>query len=855
MKKWSQYLKENSKKLLNEFNKKDEKAVMEDGNRFSVAFEIEMETEGDEDDAYEGMQEARREAAENYFGYDAEEHFREDVYGNLTPEQIGMEEPDDGNEMLEWYYDNTSTNPSQFELIHVALAFQDDADAEEVFDTAIDKILNDPMPFLKMIYGNSTRISELQDLLGWSDKQMTMGFELEGGKAFPEAIERIGASRDAMLKIIDYYLINLKSLAGRQRPGDIFPKSKKPVDMEKFVDTFSSQNMEWFVEKAHEALDSVVDGIKGRWGYSEIQTIVDEISTSHIKYWSQKIMSRYRSEVEDKADEAVDEKYQEFRDDPVQYLENMGYEEYDWFDEDQWRDNNYSGGGEYGCDVYDLESALRDHFPEFMSKYENSLKFEEDGSLTCGIEFSQDNPPYMVGLDTAIQYLEDFFEEYKAQDYFKMTSKTGLHTNIGYLTDEGQMTEEYNLFKALMFLNHTFATKGVGFPSREYSGWAGDLKKPALHNIEKFVDQLPEESSHEDVLTKKSLMRKYLSRNFEELSGILTNQVVQQAQRMGAKVIGFNVNYTKRRNYIEFRYPGKEDVNLESMTRALKYYAFIVKAAADPTFKQKEYIKDLVGFLNNLKSEKPSITKLKFFKQVKKGDLILSHGGYQNNLKKILIYNMIQATELDSGGDAGVEATWDAQDRDRVLVRRAKGALGTLIEAIPNTNLDTLSNNSLPNWYQGIGRTDSGKQRSVIIKGIRFDDEEKLGTEIYTQRLNPKSFQNDLDDRNYSYGTLRGDEDVKVINEISRLLMAGGNSIDFIKKLTKLSNSISIDDILKTYSIKFRETEGTDASVAAAGAEDGALTDELVDQFMNTISESESNDLSEVKEYFSKWKF
>jgi len=28
-----------------------------------------------------------------------------------------------------------------------------------------------------------------------------------------------------------------------------------------------------------------------------------------------------------------------------------------------------------------------------------------------------------------------------------------------------------------MFLNHTFATAGVGFPSREYSRWTGDLKK------------------------------------------------------------------------------------------------------------------------------------------------------------------------------------------------------------------------------------------------------------------------------------------------------------------------------------------------------------------------------------------
>ena len=597
MKKWSQYLKENQK-VLNEFNKKDEEAVMADQDKFTVAFEIELETEGseygDDDTMYEAEQEARREAAENYFGYDAEEHFREDVTNNQTPEQVGMEEPDDGAEMIDWYYENTSTNPSQLEIIQVALAYQGDTDAEEVFDTAIDKVLNEPMPFLRMVYGDSTRISELQDLLGWSDKQMTMGFELEGGKSFPEPIERIAASRDAMLKIIDYYLINLKAIAGRSRSGDIFPTSKKPVEIEKFVNKFSSEDQQWFAEKGMEEMDSSVDDLKSRWGYEEIYTVLNQTDYSNPKYWYQKILKLYHDELEEKMEESVQRYYEDFTDDPIRYLEDMGYDDHQWFDEEEWRerwrDNNI--GGEYGCDVYDLERALGDHFPDFMSKYENSLKFEEDGSLTCGIEFSQDNPPYMVGLDTAIQYLEDFFEEYDNQSYFKMTSKTGLHTNIGYLTDEGQMTEEYNLFKALMFLNHTFATKGVGFPSREYSGWTGDLKKPALHNIEKFVDQLPEESSHEDVLTKKSLMKKYLSRNFDELGGILSNQVFQQAQRMGPKSIGFNINYTKRRNYIEFRYPGKEDANLESMTKALKYYAFIVKAAADPTFKQREYIKD-----------------------------------------------------------------------------------------------------------------------------------------------------------------------------------------------------------------------------------------------------------------------
>ena len=850
MKKWSQYLAEN-KKVLNEFNRKDEEAVMADQENFSVAFEIELESEGyDEDDMYEAEQEARREAAENYFGYyDAENHFREDITGNQTPEQVGMEEPDDGAEMIDWYYENTSTNPSQLEIIMVALAYQYDAAAEEVFDKAIEKVLNEPMPFLKMVYRDSTRIGELQDLLGWTDKQMTMGFEVEGGKEFPEPIEKIGASRDAMLKIIDYFLINLRSLAGRGGPGNIFPKSKKPIEMEKFVNTFSEEDQQYFADQASEAMDSEVDDLKSRWGYEEIYSVLDQTDYSNPKYWTQKILKLYHDQLEEKVEEAIQNQYEEFTDDPIRWLEDMGYEESQWFDAYEWRDNYSGGGSGYGCDVDDLERALEDNFPNFMSKYQNSLKFEEDGSLTCGIEFSQDNPPYMIGLDAAIEYLTDFFEEYDNQSILRMSPKTGLHTNIGYIGPDGDMSEDYNLFKALMFLNHTYATKGVGFPSRERSGWTGDLKQPALNNIEKFVNGLPDDSQHDDVLTKKSLMKKYLSQNFEELSGILTNQVFQQALRMGSKSIGFNINYTRNRNYIEFRYPGKEDANLESMTKALKYYAFIVKAAADPSFKKKEYVKDLVGFLNNIKGEPESIAKLDFPKRIKKGGLMFDLANYINNLKKIIIYNVIQATELD--GTTEQEEYWDKQDRDRVLARRARSAVNLMFEGTGwgSSGIEMLSDRLMPAYYLGV-RKGGRDGATVVLDSMRFDDEMPLGVDFYKRRVGAKDFQRDINDGNIAYSDTYGESEIKAFKDILDLLKSSKNSIEFVKKLVKLSE---VKDIIKVMNLKYRKDVPKDVSSAAAEAESEALTDELVNMIVNDLSEDK--EINEVRNHFKKWKF
>ena len=86
-----------------------------------------------------------------------------------------------------------------------------------------------------------------------------------------------------MLKIIDYFLINLRSLAGRGGPGNVFPKSKKPIEIEKFVNTFSDENQQYFADQAIEAMDSEVDAFKSRWGYEYIYSVLDDTDYSNPK--------------------------------------------------------------------------------------------------------------------------------------------------------------------------------------------------------------------------------------------------------------------------------------------------------------------------------------------------------------------------------------------------------------------------------------------------------------------------------------------------------------------------------------------------------------------------------------------
>ena len=171
MKKWKQFLsEENKKEILQEFNKKDEKEIMKDGGRFTVSFEIELEAEEDEEESIERWAQARREAALGALGHDPREYFLNDL-GGVEPDSIGIEMPTDGEEMLEWYWQYTSgLSLNEWDIVKLALG-SDVVIRSFIGDIA--SILKSPEIFLRDLFRKWERRSELQDLLGWSEKQLT----------------------------------------------------------------------------------------------------------------------------------------------------------------------------------------------------------------------------------------------------------------------------------------------------------------------------------------------------------------------------------------------------------------------------------------------------------------------------------------------------------------------------------------------------------------------------------------------------------------------------------------------------------------------------------------------------------
>ena len=459
MKKWSQFLAESQEEVLQEFNKKDLEAVMKDGDRFTVSFEIELEADAEQeddygdyygDDYYEAREEARNEAAREYFNNNAEEYLRGEIRENGYLEDHWDETPSDGEEIFEWFAEDRGFSPNKDNIVRIAV----DVEAgDSDFRNKLIEIIKGggkAKEFVRQLINNN--LSEVIQVLGWDEKQLTFDFETEGGKSqLPDnVVDTIVKSRKAMAALLSHFVIN----AAKLQTNEVFPKSKNPYPIATFVEKILGQSFEDYSDAAVEYMGDKWEDLadSGAIDYETIDSNFAGLPFMKSNTWASFIFKALLDAAETAIEEKVEQKAEEFNEAPADYMEEWGYEEYQYFNEDVWREewemeNRRTRNDEYSCDIESLEEAMEEYFPNFMEKYSPNLKFEEDVSLSCGIEFSSDNPPYITGLDAALEYLNDFFEEYNKQDFFRFDDTTGLHTNIGMVTEDGEEVDKYNFFK------------------------------------------------------------------------------------------------------------------------------------------------------------------------------------------------------------------------------------------------------------------------------------------------------------------------------------------------------------------------------------------------------------------------
>lgn len=241
---------------------------------------------------------------------------------------------------------------------------------------------------------------------------------------------------------------------------------------------------------------------------------------------------------------------------------------------------------------YQTNNSLTEFLPNFWAKYGSAMDVTTDGSLPLNHNLEIKMKTYISGLDSALEYVDDFYDDFEAQSNFKFTNSTGLHTNVSMELKD----KKFNLIKAILFLSEENA---AGVPSKAYQGietrfrshWSKPLKRMLLQDIKTTLfGKYP--------ALRELILRTYREGDLEDIENELNLIIYKKAISTQIKDYGFNLQYTETRGYIEFRYPGR-NVERETLKELTSYYAHIVRASLDPSYKQEEYKKKFIGFLQS----------------------------------------------------------------------------------------------------------------------------------------------------------------------------------------------------------------------------------------------------------------
>lgn len=238
--------------------------------------------------------------------------------------------------------------------------------------------------------------------------------------------------------------------------------------------------------------------------------------------------------------------------------------------------NNFETWEEYASFIFS------EHFPCFYFKYKNDIKFEQDESLDNGLEFSMWT--WIDGIESAFEFLDDFFEEFKEQDNFYFDHTTGFHINLSKGTKK---QEEFNLIKGILFLNEEHALRT--YAHRDNCFHAQRIK-------DKFIEKVVEDFSFLDDQYFESIMLKKIKHNRDYVENYLL-KILHKIMRKLNDNIGFNISKIEE-GYVEFRYPGGI-VSKEQIKSSTLYYSMLVDLMLDEELSKRKYLKRLTSLIIN----------------------------------------------------------------------------------------------------------------------------------------------------------------------------------------------------------------------------------------------------------------
>jgi hypothetical protein len=266
-----------------------------------------------------------------------------------------------------------------------------------------------------------------------------------------------------------------------------------------------------------------------------------------------------------------------------------------------------------------LIDKFKEHMPAFYKKYHRTFKYELEGDPDKKriLEFS--SKKYLGSLNECFEQLDDFYDEFDRQDFWKMDMRrTALHVNIG--VNDPRL--EWNPLKGLMIMSDMNRDKKAPFVftdvmwrlnNRFTKSLLDGIRRNLTGEIEQdYLTTDPEllwnlEFRHKDRLETH---RDYISQNVDKLDlhdikgveNFLNPFLIRANKDFYIKEFGVKlVELEQKHGYVEFRYVGGE-VGKELFKDKILYFCYIIYCMTDKEYKNIEYHKRLYKFVEDIKS-------------------------------------------------------------------------------------------------------------------------------------------------------------------------------------------------------------------------------------------------------------
>lgn len=271
----------------------------------------------------------------------------------------------------------------------------------------------------------------------------------------------------------------------------------------------------------------------------------------------------------------------------------------------------------FGQNMDWLLTHFKQSFPKFYKKWGNNIKFEFEIDMeeTRILEISPIT--YLSGLNQCFEQLDDFYQEFKNQEIWRMDTRTGLHVNVGVshkdikwnpikgmlmMSDMNRKDKIPYVFKNITWRMNKMYTKSLlDAINRNLSG---ELK----HDWENADE---EELRNLNFRHKKKLAghKKFLRNNIDKLDlhnigqteEFLNGFLLKANKDFYIKELGIKlVELEYEPGYVEFRYVGGE-VELELLKDKVLYFCYIVYLMTNEEYKKQDYHKKLYKYVQKIK--------------------------------------------------------------------------------------------------------------------------------------------------------------------------------------------------------------------------------------------------------------